>query len=404
MDKNKACLTPPMGWNSYDYYNTSINEEEIKENARILAAKLLPSGWDTLVVDIEWYSVKPSAKAPKYQYTPFGELAMDEYGRLIPDPERFPSSVGGKGFGPIADYVHSLGLKFGIHIMRGIPRAAAQLHLPIYGSDMTCDDVADPANICFWNPDMYGTRPEEPGAQAYYDSIFKLYAEWGVDFIKCDDICREDQPSAHEEIRMLHEAIEKNGRPMVLSLSPGPAKLTEAWWYEQHANMWRITDDMWDKWELLLAMFERCEVWQRHVGNGNWPDCDMLPFGMLGKGFGGNSWKTNLTQNEQITLMTLWCIFRSPLMLGASLTEMDPWTLKLLTDRTYIDMNQYGDRPTQLERNEDGALWISTDTRNGGTFVAAFNFTEETVTRRLNVLGATKEVVIPAHGAVHYHI
>ena len=283
---NKA----PMGWNSYDYYDTTVNEAQVRANADYLAKNLKAYGWEYVVVDIEWYSKDAGTQRDKHQYIPFGDIEMDAYGRLQPDPERFPSSAGGKGFGPLAEYVHSLGLKFGIHIMRGIPREAAHKHLPILGTTATANEVANPSSVCGWNPDMYGVRKNEPGSQEYYDSIIRMYADWGVDFIKCDDICNIDtEPtdaysSAHE-IEMLAKAIEKSQREIVLSLSPGPARIERAWHYEKYANMWRITDDFWDDWKLLAPMFWRCELWQNHVEEGSYPDCDMLPLGKLGKGF-----------------------------------------------------------------------------------------------------------------------
>ena len=389
MNKNDFAKTPPMGWNSYDYYDTTVNEEQVRANADFMAKKLKEYGWEDIVVDIEWYSNDAGTKRDKFQYIPFGDVEMDEYGRMQPAPGRFPSSVGGKGFRVLADYVHGLGLKFGIHIMRGIPRGAALNHLPIFGSSHTADEAADPSSICGWNPDMYGIRDNEAG-QAYYDSIISMYADWGVDFIKCDDICdswmyREPLVfSGWHETRMLHKAIEKCGRPIVLSLSPGPAHIDKAWHYAQNANMWRITDDLWDNWKLVKEMFVRCEMWQDHVKTGCYPDCDMLPLGCLGKGF-GHEWKCNLTKDEQRTMMTLWCMFRSPLMLGAELTKLDEWTLSLITDRTLLGMLAEGRRGRQLIRNEELAVWINEPENksavdngaNPDTYIAIFNLKDE---------------------------
>ena len=242
----------PMGWNSYDYYDTTVSEERVRANADYMAAHLKDAGWEYVVVDIQWYAGDAGTMRDRYQYIPFGEAEMDEYGRLQPDVKRFPSSAGGKGFGPLAEYVHGLGLKFGIHIMRGIPRLAAHRHLPILGSDARADQAADPSSICGWNPDMYGLRKNAEGSQAYYDSIIGMYAQWGVDYIKCDDICNtnlypHNPYSAAHEVEMLHAAIEKTGRDIILSLSPGPAVIEKAWHYEKYANMWRITDDFWDQ-------------------------------------------------------------------------------------------------------------------------------------------------------------
>lgn len=376
MDKNQFAVTPPMGWNSYDYYDTTVNEEQVKANALYMAENLKEFGWEYVVVDIEWYGYDTGSQREKYQYIPFWKVEMDEYSRLLPCVEKFPSARDGKGFAPLAEYIHKLGLKFGIHIMRGIPRNAAHAHTKILGTERTANEIADPSNICEWNPDMYGVHPEAEGAQEYYDSIFALYAEWGVDFVKCDDICRMDMPSAKKEIEMLYQAIQKCGRPIVLSLSPGPALVEEAWHYETYANMWRITDDFWDKWELLLPMFERCELWQNHVSQGCFPDCDMLTLGKLGKGF-GHEWDCNFTREEQITLMTLWCIFRSPLMIGTELTLLDDWTKSLLTNRDVLGLLQHSSGARQIERSDKQVVWCSMDTREPAGYVAIFNLQEE---------------------------
>lgn len=370
----------PMGWNSYDYYDTTVNEAQVKANADYMAAHLKDAGWEYIVVDIEWYARDSGTMRDKYQYIPFGDEAIDEYGRLLPAENKFPSAAGGKGFAPLAEYIHHLGLKFGIHIMRGIPRIAAHRHLPVLGTKVTANEIADPSSICGWNPDMYGVRKDAAGAQEYYDSIISLYAQWGVDYIKCDDICNtnlypHNPYSAAHEVEMLHRAIEKCGRSIVLSLSPGPALIDKAWHYEKYANMWRITDDFWDRWALLRNMFDRCELWQNHVAPGCYPDCDMLPVGSLGKGF-GREWETNFTKEEQRTMITLWCVFGSPLMIGAELTKLDTWTLDLLTRKEILKLvsNEYVGR--QFEKNEAYAVWSCLNDTTGEKYLAMFNFQE----------------------------
>ncbi|MDE7341979.1 MAG: glycoside hydrolase family 27 protein [Lachnospiraceae bacterium] len=391
MDKNNFALTPPMGWNSYDYYDTTVNEAQVKANADFMAAHLKEFGWEYVVVDIEWYSNDAGTIRDRFQYIPFGDVEMDAYGRLQPSPARFPSSAGGKGFAPLAEYVHNLGLKFGIHIMRGIPRKAAHENCPVIGAGETANRIADPSSICIWNPDMYGVRNTKDG-QAYYDSLLSMYADWGVDYIKCDDICdsrlyREEPFLGWEETRMLHRAIEKCGRPIVLSLSPGPAHIERAWEYCKYANMWRITDDFWDDWSLLKAMFARCELWQDHVRDGCFPDCDMLPVGKLGKGF-GQEWETRFTKEEQKTMMTLWCMFRSPLMIGAELTLLDEWTLSLLTNRELLACMGRTCHGMQIMRSEEQVIWKNEDTGSGRLCVALFNIsdTEAVLSVTLNEL------------------
>ena len=380
MNKNLFAVTPPMGWNSYDYYDTTVNEAQVKANAAYMAEHLKPFGWQYVVVDIQWYAKKAGSQREKYQYIPFSELEMDAYGRLQPDKERFPSSGDGSGFTKLAEYVHGLGLKFGIHIMRGIPRVAAQNHMPVKGSSVTANQIADPSSICGWNPDMYGVR-NLPEGQAYYDSLLEMYTDWGVDFIKCDDICNtnvypQNPYSARHEIEMLAKAIQKCGREIVLSLSPGPALIDKAWHYEKYANMWRITDDFWDDWRLLKDMFHRCELWQKHVSKGCYPDCDMLPLGYLGKGFGRER-QTSFTRQEQRTMMTLWCLFGSPLMIGAELTKLDDWTKSLLTNRSILKMLTPDCRPEQICLEENRAVWKAENEKTGEYYIALFNLAEE---------------------------
>lgn len=375
MNKNQFATVPPMGWNSYDYYDTTVTEDAIKKNAEYMAKNLKEYGWEYIVVDIEWYAYGAGTQRRKFQYIPFSKLEMDEYSRLLPCVDRFPSSAGGKGFKPLADYIHSLGLKFGIHIMRGIPRTAAHEHMKMKGTTVTANEIAEANNICWWNPDMYGVDTHMPESQLYYDSIFELYADWGVDFVKCDDICRMDAPTAKKEIEMLHNAIMKSGRNIVLSLSPGPAKVTEAWHYEQYSNMWRITDDFWDKWELLYNMFERCEHWQEHVSEGCYPDCDMIPIGQLGKGF-GHERTSNFTHQEIITMMSLWSIFRSPMMLGCELPLLNEKTSSYITNKDVLHLLSLKNQAKQVKREKDNAIWMNTDDNSGAVYLAVFNLGE----------------------------
>jgi hypothetical protein len=367
-------LTAPMGWNSWDCYGAAVDEATVRANAQFMADNLKQYGWEYVVVDIQW----SEPKRQNHEYIPFTDLCMDEYGRLMPAVNRFPSAEGGKGFAPLAEYVHSLGLKFGLHIMRGIPRQAVHKNCPILGTDKTARQVAKTASICQWNTDMYGLNSEVPGAREYYDSIFALYASWGVDFIKCDDICRE-LPHEEGELIMLSESLHSCGRDMILSLSPGPALLEKAELYKQVADMWRITDDFWDKWELLYAMFERAEKWSIHTGAGNWPDADMLPIGPILQDYDKNT-LTKFTEDEQLTMMTLWSIFRSPLMIGGEMTRFDEFTMSLLTNSDILKMHSDSRHSHQVWRRKingiEHVIWTSVSA-NGGQYAAIFNVGEE---------------------------
>ncbi len=374
--KDLAALTPPMGWNSWDCYASAVTEQQLLDNARAMADKLKPFGWEYVVCDIQW----SAAHADEQQevYRSFTPLTLDEYGRQQPDIGRFPSAADGRGFGPIAERIHGMGLKFGVHIMRGIPRQAVHARMPVLGSALTADQIADPFSISRWNGDMYGVL-DTPDGQRYYDSLFAQYAEWGVDYVKVDDICNTNMYphapySAEKEVEMIARAIERCGRAMALSLSPGPAVIDKAWHLSEYANLWRITDDFWDDWALLKGMFERCEVWQRHVGPGCWPDCDMLPLGRIGVGFHEGR-ATRFTQEEQRTLMTLWCVFRSPLMMGGVLPGMDEWTLSLLTNADALRLLGHSSGARQLFRDDNQAAWHTTD-ENGDEYIALFNLSD----------------------------
>lgn len=377
---------PPLGWNSWDCYGAAVDEKTVKQNADYMAKNLKQYGWEYIVVDIQWY--QPSAAS--HLYEPFADLVMDEYSRLLPAENRFPSAKDGAGFKPLADYVHSLGLKFGIHIMRGIPRQAAAKNTKIKNSEFSARQVAVYNNFCWWNPDMYGTDTRCKGAADYYNSLFELYAEWGVDFVKVDDICRNDNNEG--EIKLIAEAIKNSGRDMVLSLSPGPAKVSQAEFFKEYANMWRITDDFWDKWELLYNMFDRAEAWCNHAGAGHWPDADMLPIGPINQVYSKDN-RTNFTPDEQKTMMSLWCMMRSPLMIGGEMTGFDDFTMSLLTNPELLEIERKSFCAHQLDRRVvDGCeqiTWFAPMQNGEGYYIALFNAGEadSVVTVDLNNLG-----------------
>jgi alpha-galactosidase len=366
---------PPMGWNSWDGYGTTIDEEQFKANAKWMAERLKASGWEYAVIDMEWFVTNPTPEGNSKSSV----YALDANGRYIPAENRFPSSAGGKGFKPISDYVHSLGLKFGIHILRGVPKKAVEQNSPIAGSSYQAGDAADTGETCSWNPDNFGADAAKPAAQAYYDSISSLYASWGVDLIKVD--CISSRPYRGDEIRMLSEAIRKTRRPIVLSLSPGAAPLEKIEEMRKYAQMWRISDDIWDIWHSdvpypqgLGDQFENVLKWAGKSQPGHWPDADMLPLGYLGPAPGwGKPRQTRLSQNEQQTLMTLWAIFPSPLMIGGDLTRADSRTTSLLSNADVIAMDQHsaGNHPAIV--TDKLLVWVADSTEGQGTYIAVFN-------------------------------
>ncbi len=357
--------TPPMGWNSWDCFATTVNEAQTKAQAEVMKEKLAAHGWNLITVDIQWY--EPNSTG--FDYRKDARLDMDEWGRLVPATNKFPSAMDGHGFKPLADYVHSLGLKFGIHLMRGIPRQAVAARTPVQGTIYTAGDIADTNSICEWNSDMYGVDVSKPGSQKYYNSVFKLIASWGVDFVKVDDLSR---PYHQAEIEAIRTAIDQSGRSMIFSTSPGTTPLSAGAHVSSHANMWRISDDFWDKWTLLFEQFDRLHDWTSFRGPGHFPDSDMLPVGVLQMGKS----KTHFTADEQFTLLTLWCIARSPLILGADLTKLDDFTLKLITNDEVIAIDQASANNHELFRRDGFYGWIADVPNSRDKYLALFNTCE----------------------------
>ncbi len=361
-----------MGWNSWDAYGTTITEAEVKKTADYMAAHLKAHGWQYIIVDIQWY--EPNAAA--HGYRPGAQLTMDENGRLTPAVNRFPSAANGNGFKSISDYIHNKGLKFGIHIMRGIPRQAVKANTPIAGSTTVhAADIADPKSTCEWNTDMYGVDMSKPGAQQYYDALAEMYAAWGVDYLKADD---EGRPLHREEVNALHKAIVKSKRPIVLSISPGPALVENAEFLADNAQLWRVSDDFWDVWKDLRAAFDFLAKWTPYTRSGSWPDGDMLPLGRIGiRAERGDDRKTRFTPDEQRTLMTLWSIARSPLMFGGDLPSLDPETLALITNDEVLAANQKATNSRQVFSRDNQIVWMSDGPNGNDKYLAVFNVADD---------------------------
>jgi alpha-galactosidase len=382
-----TAATPPMGWNSWDSYGAGVSEEEILTNGKVLAGDLLPHGWDTLIIGAQWYAPEADGLVCR----PFVPLESDAFSRLVPARNRFPSADENQGFAPLAAQIHGLGLKFGLHIMRGVPRQAVHAGTPILGASATARDIAQTNSICPWNTDMYGVDATRPGAQEYYNSLFELYASWGVDFVRADDTL---MPYHRGEINLMRNALNSCGREMVLSLSCGPAPVEEAKHLASRAHTWRTTAGIRDRWGDLRNAFDICAEWAPYAGPGHWPDADVLPLGhstLRASRDGAPDRHTRLTSAQQTTLMTLWCIARSPLMLGADLAQLDTETRSLLTNPEVIAVLRGGRGGREVYREHDVILWSSS--LPDGTALAVFNLRDEdrAVQTDLRLTGLTGE-------------
>ncbi len=380
MQSSKTSLanTPPMGWNSYTCYGITVREDEVLANARFMAERLARFGWEYVVLDGMWYEdTGPLAGEAPWEPEPY---PLDDYGRLLPNLHKFPSAVEGAGLQPLADAVHALGLKFGLHIMRGIPRLAVERNLPILGTPYAAAEIADRDNICPWYDGMYGVRMDHPGGQAYYDSLLALYASWGVDYLKADDT--GGTPYQAAEIAGLARAIENCGRPIVLSLSIGDEQSTVYPAHRKaHARLWRVGPDLHDEWPQLRATFEFLPRWMPHIGPGGWADPDMLPLGnlhlRLWKANDARPHLTKLTRDEQVTLMTLWCVSRAPLMMAGDLPSSDDWTIDLLTNPEILAVNQASTGNRELFRHHQLRVWTADDPVASARYVAFFNLGDD---------------------------
>lgn len=384
--------TPPMGWNSWDCYGPTVEEHEVKANADYMAKNLKQYGWEYCVVDIRWFV--ENDKAGGYNQTD-PRYVIDGFGRYQPAVNRFPSAKDGKGFKELANYIHSKGLKFGIHIMRGIPKIAVEQKLPIKGTQgITADQIYSVELQCPWLRDNYTIIASKPGAQEYYNSLFELYASWGVDFIKIDDLSR---PYHKDEIELMRKAIDGCGRPIVLSTSPGETPIDAAEHVRNHANMWRMVDDVWDTWGHFTHLIDICQKWYPYIAPGTWPDCDMIPLGRISiRGERGADRMTRLTKDEQYSLMTLFTIFRSPLFFGGDLPSNNEFTLSLLTNREVLKMHRESKDVRQLFQKDGKVAITSVNSINGDVYLALFNILENEAEVGINLtdIGIRKECTV----------
>ena len=376
-------MTPPMGWNSWDCYYSSVTEKEVLQNAQYLVDNdLVRHGWEYVVVDIRWYCNHPSLGGGNYNQNGTQDYVLDQYGRYLPSPSRFPSCMvdgENQGFKALAEQIHAMGLKFGIHIMRGVPKSVVGSSYKLKGSESTewSQVYEGTTSPCTWLKDNLLVRDNEAG-QLYYNSLMDLYAEWGVDFLKVDDLSR---PFYTDEIHMIRKAIDQCGRPIVLSLSPGKTQFQYAEECLANANQWRMMDDLWDTWSAVDAVFNEANYWSQYSRPGNYADCDMLPLGQISMiiadpGYtsaDGGRW-TRLSHDEQQTMMTLWGICHSPLFFGGEMTKNDAWTLSLLNNEEYHQMHKYGQDAHQILNDEDlgHVAWTSTDPYTGNRYLALF--------------------------------
>ncbi|MBF0196779.1 MAG: glycoside hydrolase family 27 protein [Planctomycetes bacterium] len=374
---------PPMGWNSFDSYVVHIHEKEAYANLKTFVETFKPLGYEYFVIDAGWYY--EFERYPENNLPVLGkknDIALDEYGRLLPAKACFPS-----GLKALADECHKHGVKLGVHIMRGIPRKAVELNTPIYGTKYKARDIADMEDICNWCPLNYGLDMTQDGAQAYYDGWIQLLADWGIDFIKADDIVEFP-----DEIDAVIAAIEKTGRKITLSLSPGDRVMGNAIKTYEKADMLRVTGDVWDRTFDIEKCFASWLTWQHvQVRPGFWFDMDMIPFGELRVvipkdtpddrvGNTGKHRYDRFTLPQKETFITMRAMSASPLMMGGVLPTLDKDSLRLLTNRDMIACNQNGIMGHMIEYRHSIQIWKTEEKGTENGWVAIFNRSHEKLT------------------------
>jgi alpha-galactosidase len=385
--QNAGTTAPPMGWNSYGAFGATVKEGEVLENAAVMKAQLADFGWEYVVVGYCWYYPAPaSMKDPKQREGFRPGFRIDSYGRLLPDAERFPSATKNKGFGPLADQIHSMGLKFGIHILRGIPRQAVAENLPVKGTRFRARDIADTSSICPWLNHMVGVDMNKAGAQEYYNSLFTLYASWGVDYVIVDDVTL---PVNAAEISAIHKAVQQCGRPMILSLATGTLPDSQHAYPEQNSDTWTVNPGNRDNWLSLQQAFPALQPWEQSIAKGKFPDAGLLNLGQLAlRGPVGEPRRSNLNRNELLTMMSLWSIARSPLMIGGDLRSLTSADMALLQNKAVLAVNRNSVSNRQYFCEKGFAAWTAADPETGDIYMAVFNLTDQNELVEVSLAGA----------------
>lgn len=395
---NEKQLTqaPPLGWNSFDSYGVYLNEKAALANVDAFVEKLKPYGYEYFVIDACWFGEFEIDKETLYPKEKTAhDLNINEFGLLQPSKTYFPN-----GLKPVIDRCHQAGIKFGLHLMRGIPRKAVKLDLPVKGTEYTARDIADTSDICVWCPENYGIDMTRPGAQEFYNSLINQMADWGVDFIKYDDIVPHP-----EEVQAVVNAIRQCGRPIVLSLSPGGKVIDSAIDIYKQADMLRVTGDVWDKQKDIDKCFDAWKKWQDTGEKGFWIDLDMIPFGQLrviapkpdgltgdetseeieemiedGKVdanilYAGEGWKRwcRLTRPQMQTFISMRALSASPLFVGGDLPTMDGYSLSLLTNKELLKCNQNGVIGKLVYSSGDCEIWKTPEAGSDGGWIGIFN-------------------------------
>jgi hypothetical protein len=362
-EDNGAGLTPAMGWSSWSFIRHNPTEANIEAQAKAMADSGLASvGYQYVNVDDFWYQC-PGSQGPN----------VDQYGRWVIDTTKFPASGSVNGIQATADYVHSLGLKFGLYVTPGISQQAVAENTQIEGTPYTADQIAEPSvhENNYNCGGMAGIDYSKPGAQAFINSWADEFASWGVDYVKLDGVGSFDIP----DVQAWSNALRQTGRPIHLELS-NSLNINDASTWAQYSNGWRTGGDIecycgaggssypLTDWNNVASRFDQVAAWQPYGGPGAFNDYDSIEV--------GNGANDGLTLPERQTQMSLWALAASPFILGTDLTNLDPTDLALLKNRSVIAVDQDSIDASRLVSTPTEQVFAKTG-KNGDVVVGLFN-------------------------------
>jgi hypothetical protein len=413
--------TPVLGWSSWSFLRKTPTADRIKAQALALHnSGLQKFGYEYINLDDFWYQC-PGSQGPN----------VDSSGRWITDPSRFPPQGDTDGMKVVADYVHSLGMKFGIYVTPGISKQAVSRNTAINGTSYTAAQIAEPSvkENNYNCKGMVRIDYSKPGAQEYTNSWVDMLAAWGIDYIKIDGMT--DSNAA--DVKAWSNAIRQSGRPMVLDVTQGSYTIALAPTLVKYANQWEFAPDVecyrcekgdssypLTSWADVANRFNFVADWQPYAGPGGFNDYDSIEV--------GNGSNDGLTPIERQTQISLWALGAAPFILGIDLTHLDPTDLqKYLENAAVLAVDQDSIAAKRVLNTGNQQVFAKKEP-NGDAIVGLFNTGSKTETVSVAVsavglpenergyslhdlwtgdtkkTGSTISAAVPSHGVALYRV
>jgi Alpha galactosidase A/Alpha galactosidase C-terminal beta sandwich domain len=379
-ENNGVGLTPAMGWSSWSFLRHDPTAKKVEAQARaLMSSGLAKVGYRYVNLDDFWY-ICPGSQGPK----------VDRYGRWVAKPNAFPPGPDGEsGIAAVANFVHHLGLKFGLYVTPGISRQAVVKDTPILAangrpSGYTADEIAE-RSVHEYNYNcggMVGINYKAPGAQEFIDSWANEFASWGIDYLKLDGVGSFDIP----DVKAWSEALRQTGRPVHLELS-NSLDIHFASTWAKYSNGWRTGRDIecyacqtngssypLTDYASVETRFDQVAAWRPDGKPGAFNDYDSIEI--------GNGAQDGLAVPERQTQLSLWALASSPLILGTDLTHLNRTDLAMLENRAVIAVDQDGIDASRVTKAANSQIFAKTET-NGAVVVGLFNTSDRSRTLSL---------------------